>query len=81
MVDTLETERKLGNLKDAMVFLCTDNSTVERCVYKGSSSSKKLSDLVVWIKLLKKKIIISFISHIYQVQGYRNKEQIRFQED
>ena len=63
---TLEKEGTNGNLRDSTVFLCTDNSTVERAFYKGNSSSAKLFDLVVRTKLLevshKCKIYISHVA-------------------
>ena len=51
-VQTLEDEAKEGRLDNAMVFLCTDNSTTEAGWYKGNSSSKKLFDLKVRLRKL-----------------------------
>ena len=39
-------------LKGAVIFLCTDNSTVEAALYKGNLSSKKLFDLVLRVQVL-----------------------------
>lgn len=52
IVETLETEEKDRNLCDSLVYLFTDNSTVESAIYKGNSSSKKLFDLVLRLKKL-----------------------------
>jgi hypothetical protein len=43
VVEALKEEGRQGNLQDALIFLCTDNSTVEAALVKGNSSSKKLS--------------------------------------
>jgi hypothetical protein len=51
VMDTLhEDEAAAGNLQDALIFLCTDNSTVEAALVKGNSSSEKLFELTleVW---------------------------------
>jgi hypothetical protein len=42
VVDTLCEEAKRGALKDALIILCTDNSTAESAFAKGNSSSKTL---------------------------------------
>jgi hypothetical protein len=52
IVENLETEENDANLKGALVYLFTDNSTVEAAVYKGNSSSQKLFDLVLCLKQL-----------------------------
>ena len=41
-VEALEREASLGNFKYAMIFLITDNSTMESCFYEGSLSIEKL---------------------------------------
>ena len=46
VVAALEDEAKEGNLEGAEVFMFTDNSTVESCAVKGTSSSPKLLSLV-----------------------------------
>jgi len=64
-LNALVTEGELGNLNNSIVFLNTDNSTVERCVYKETSSSRKLIDLVVKLKLLEVKYSCKlYISHV-----------------
>jgi hypothetical protein len=47
VIESLEEEGASGRLTDCMVFFCTDNSTVEAALYKGTSSSRKLLDLVI----------------------------------
>ena len=55
LVMMLEKEGKAGHLYNALGFLFTNNTTVESCLYHGTSSSKKLFDLVVRAKLLESK--------------------------
>ena len=52
VVLTLEKEGEDGGMKDSLVLLFTDNSTVEAALYKGNSSSPKLFGLVLRIKKL-----------------------------
>jgi hypothetical protein len=65
VVETLEEEAKQGKLRGAIIFLCTDNSTVEAALYKGNSSSKKLFELVLRVRSLEMKegVRIS-VSHV-----------------
>ena len=65
VIKSLEEEGASGNLKDCMVFFCTDNSTVETALYKGTSSSRKLLDLVIRYHQLQAKYgIVIFTSHV-----------------
>ena len=50
IVESLEEEAATGNLGDAEVFMFTNNSTVESCAYKGSSTSPKLLSLIVRLR-------------------------------
>ena len=52
VVESLEEEAKLGNLNNSEVFMFTDNSTVEACAVRGSSSSPKLFDLILRLRCL-----------------------------
>ena len=52
LVESLEADGEAGLLDGASLFLTTDNSTVEGCLYKGNSTSEKLFDLVVMLKTL-----------------------------
>jgi hypothetical protein len=65
-VEALEQEATDGNLTNAMVYFFTDNSTVESCLYKGNSSSRKLFKLMVRMRKLEMvhnaKIVVSHVS-------------------
>jgi hypothetical protein len=52
IVETLESEEQDANMRGALIYLFTDNSTVESSVYKGNSSSQKLFELVLRLKKL-----------------------------
>ena len=52
VVEALEDAEANGDLWDALVFFCTDNSTAEAAIYKGTSSSLVLYDLVLRLKKL-----------------------------
>ena len=52
IVSSLEDEAKEGNLCNSEVFMLTDNSTVESCCVRGTSSSPKLLSLVVQLRSL-----------------------------
>jgi hypothetical protein len=66
VVCALEEEGEQGNLDDAVIFLCTDNSTVEAGLAKGNSSSPRLFELVLRVRLLQMKyrckIIVTHVS-------------------
>jgi hypothetical protein len=65
VVCALEDESRQGNLDDAIVFLCTDNSTVEAGLAKGNSSSRKLFELVLRVRLLQMKYrCIIVVTHV-----------------
>jgi len=64
-VECLEAEGVAGRLKNTMVFYFTDNSTVEACSYRGSSSSRLLHELVVRIKALEVRYSCTlFVIHV-----------------
>jgi hypothetical protein len=69
LVETLETEVEAGNLKNCEMFMMTDNSTAEACFYRGTSSSKKLFELV--LRLHKLKMTAGMTLHIIHVAGTR----------
>jgi hypothetical protein len=69
IVDSLEDEARLGNLQDSEVFMFTDNSTVESCSIKGSSSSPKLLELIIRLKCLTTEFGIKL--NIFHVSGTR----------
>jgi hypothetical protein len=66
VVEALKEEAKAGHLRNALIFLCTDNSTVESALVKGNSSSKKLFELVLEVRCLAMRegarIVVSHVS-------------------
>ena len=66
VVSALESEGRKRHLNDTMIFFFTDNSTVEGALYKGTSSSPKLLNLVVRFNALQAhydtQIIVSHVS-------------------
>lgn len=69
LVEALEEEAKAGQLKDALVFMFTDNSTVEAAIYSGSSSSVRLHALVV--RFLALQMLHNCSVEVYHVAGTR----------
>ena len=69
LVEALEERGKNGMLGGMELFLFTDNSTAEATFYKGSSSSKKLFELVVRLKILE--LLRGFKLHLIHVAGSR----------
>eukprot|EP00956_Cyclotella_meneghiniana_P022038 scaffold40988_cov46-Cyclotella_meneghiniana.AAC.2 len=69
LVEDTEAEARQGALDGCEMFLFTDNSTAESAFYKGSSSSKKLHDLV--LRLHKLTVDHSLILHLIHVSGTR----------
>jgi len=47
VVETIEEEVSMGNLKNCTLIMATDNSTVESALYKGNSTSEKLFELII----------------------------------
>jgi hypothetical protein len=65
VVESLEEEAAKGSLQGAEIYLCTDNSTVEAALYRGTSSSEKLFALVVRVRTLELKHQARFVvSHV-----------------
>ena len=69
LVEDTEAEASRGTLDCCEMFLFTDNSTAESAFYKGSSSSKKLHELV--LRLHKLTMNHSLILHVIHVSGTR----------
>ena len=65
----LEEEADTGSLKDTLVFFFTDNSTVEAALYKGSSTSSLLLELVIRFYTIQAKYGITI--HVSHVAGKR----------
>jgi hypothetical protein len=72
-VSTLEAEGESGSLSGALVFLCTDNTTAEAGLYKGSSASPKLFELIVRLRKVEMKFSCSLM--VTHVSGERMKAQ------
>ena len=66
LVCEIENCAKEGWLKDSYVLFATDNQVVEACLYKGNSTSVKLFDLIVRLKMIELehgvKIIVTHVS-------------------
>eukprot|EP00978_Attheya_sp_CCMP212_P027476 scaffold92035_cov22-Attheya_sp.AAC.1 len=58
-----------GDLKDAEVFFCTDNSTAEAAIYSGTLSSVRLYEQV--LRLRKLECDCGFVLHVSHVAGTR----------
>ena len=74
LVCEVEKAGEKGWLSNSTVLIATDNKVVEACLYKGNSSSPKLFDLVVRLKLVEvKQGVKVFVSHVsgkrMQAQG------------
>jgi hypothetical protein len=68
-VDSLQVAAEAGDLKDAEVFFCTDNSTAEAAIYSGTSSSVRLYEQV--LRLRKLECDFGFVLHVSHVAGTR----------
>ena len=73
LVDALESEARDGGLKGSLVVLAVDNATVESCLYKGNSKSRRLFDLVLRFKKMELHSGARFI--VSHVAGERMKAQ------
>eukprot|EP00978_Attheya_sp_CCMP212_P024148 scaffold75459_cov47-Attheya_sp.AAC.5 len=67
--DSLQAAAEAGDLKDAEVFFCTDNSTAEAAIYSGTSSSVQLYEQV--LRLRKLECDYEFVLHVSHVAGTR----------
>eukprot|EP00978_Attheya_sp_CCMP212_P038206 scaffold187156_cov49-Attheya_sp.AAC.1 len=73
LVEFFEEQAALGNLREATVVICTDNSVAESAANRGTSSSKKLFDLTLRLHALEMKYSLKLI--IIHVSGERMKAQ------
>jgi hypothetical protein len=73
LVEFLEDEASQGNMENATVIICTDNSVAESAANRGTSSSKKLFELTVRLHALETKFGLKLI--ITHVSGERMKNQ------
>eukprot|EP00980_Cylindrotheca_fusiformis_P026387 scaffold16048_cov85-Cylindrotheca_fusiformis.AAC.1 len=69
LVETLEIHVRTGKMREAEVFVFTDNSTAEGVYYKGNSTSQKLFMLVVRLRRLE--MIGELTLHVVHVAGTR----------
>ena len=69
LVETLTEEARAGRLRDAEVFLCTDNSVSEGSFYRGTSKSRKLHELVLKLRVLEMEFGLTI--HLIHVAGTR----------
>ena len=73
VVEALEDQAAKGELADAVVYLATDNSTVEACAANGTSSSPLLHSLVVRLRLIE--VLTGCRIILFHVSGERMKAQ------
>ena len=69
MVNGIREESEKGNLHHAVLFLCTDNSTVEGAVTKGNTPSPRLFELIMELKRCQ--MLHEFMVHVIHVSGTR----------
>ena len=72
LVDTLERLYIDGSLRGCELFLFTDNLVGEYTYYKGSSTSRMLFNLVLWMRKLQ--IYGDLILHVIHISGKRMQE-------
>jgi hypothetical protein len=73
LVMALENQVRQKGLRDCELFLFTDNTTAEAAFWKGSSTSPKLFELVLRLKLLE--VEADLIIHVVHVAGKRMIDQ------
>ena len=69
IVTSLEDEAKDGNLADSEIFMFTDNSTVESCCVRGTSTSPRLLELVIQLRALSTKFSLKI--SVFHISGTR----------
>jgi hypothetical protein len=74
VVKALKAEAGEGHLRNSMIFMCTDNSTVELAIVKGNCSSTKLFKLTLAVQCLEMEqgahVVVSHVSgERMKVQG------------
>jgi hypothetical protein len=71
VVESLEEEAASGRLDNAQVYMFTNNTVVEAALYKGTSHSPKLLELVIQIKLIETqrgiRILVSHVSGLRMI--------------
>ena len=74
LVCDVEIAGTQGWLTNSTLRMATDNQVVESCLYKGNSTSSKLFDLIVRLKLVELKYWVKLI--VTHVSGRRMQAQI-----
>jgi hypothetical protein len=69
VVESIEDQVERGKLKNAELFMFTDNSTAEATFYHGSSSNKGLFELVLHLKKLE--MTAGLKIHLIHISGRR----------
>ena len=72
-MDRIKGKDKIGKLKGAVIFLFTNNSTIERVIHESNSKLKKLFKIVY--KLQKLQMRYGFMIFINHMSGIRIIEQ------
>lgn len=71
LTSRLEQLEKEGKILGKEIFVITDNMSFEGCFYKGHSTSEKLSDLILRIRMLQRRT--GSLIHVVHVAGTRMK--------
>ena len=71
LTERIERLAEGGRLNDRELFIFTDNTTYEGTYYKGHSSSKKLTEIILRLRMLEMKC--GCILHVVHVAGSRMK--------
>jgi hypothetical protein len=69
VVESIEDQVEKGKLKNAELFMFTDNSTAESAFYRGTSSNKDLFELVLRLKKLE--MTAGLKIHLIHIAGRR----------
>ena len=72
LVRRIEKMEAEGILADKEIFIFTDNSTFEGTFYKGHSTSEKICDIILRLRLVQQRT--GCILHVTHVAGTRMKE-------
>lgn len=68
-IDAIRREGEVGHLEDTLLLFCTNNTIIEQAIYKGTTSSPKLLEMV--IKFYNIQFEFGFTSIITHVSGTR----------
>ncbi|CAB9525841.1 unknown protein [Seminavis robusta] len=69
LVEFIEERARSGSIRDAELFMFTDNSTAEAAYWKGSSKSQLLLDLVLRLRMVE--LHFGLLLHVVHVSGKR----------